>query len=237
MIQERGREPNRLEALERQGVARRPMRRFLFASCVGIIAGLLVAALVQWILIEPSEDDPRQAGLTGRSARGVTPQAMEMPEIKAALDYAQAVQTNDVETILASIHWVRERLAYMDMVMGDPSAREEARARLGETLVDRAPEGNALAAEGVEDQYVFRPGAHIEVVAADEGREGLEQPVARRVWLRVTYPSPTAALRDNAGNPIHALNVGVNISREGGVLKSNVLGNLDIDFNSVSVAW
>jgi hypothetical protein len=55
--------------------------------------------------------------------------------------------------------------------------------------------------------------------------------------MRVTYPSRRGALRDGKGIPIRSITVGVNVSTEGLALKANVIGNLDIDWESISYDW
>jgi len=53
----------------------------------------------------------------------------------------------------------------------------------------------------------------------------------------VSYPAPTQSLKDENGTPIKWLRVGVNVSADGYVLKAGVIGNLEIDFESISYNW
>lgn len=89
----------------------------------------------------------------------------------------------------------------------------------------------------MEDPYVFSPGAKIDYDTIDAGRDDLDGKVARRTWLVVTYPSKDKALLDSDGVPIHSLRVGINVSTDGYVLKGNVIGNLDIDWESIMYDW
>ena len=92
----------------------------------------------------------------------------------------------------------------------------------------RTVEGNHIGPEGIEDSYVFAPGARLEVVDVDGGRQDLERPVKQRTWIRVSYPDPLRAPCDGKGGPVEALVAGVNVDDEGLVLKASVIGNLDI---------
>ena len=149
-----------------------------------------------------------------------------------AMRYALAVQNGNAEEVLRLVAWMNERLRRTD-----PSKRDSVTADLERRMLDRSAEGNQMRPEGVCDQYVFAPGATLETLEEDEGRSDLSEPVAKRVWIRVTYPSPHRALLNSEGMPIHSLEVGVNISTEGLVLKAGVLGNVDIDEDSLLMEW
>ena len=155
----------------------------------------------------------------------------------AALRYVAAFQKAKWDDVIDVTCWMQERLLRVQMEHADPSARESARARLRERLDTRSLEENQLRAEGVEDQYVFTPDAVVVTVAVDEGQTKLERAVKSRTWFRVTYPARNRALRDDKGIPIRSVTVGVNVSADGFVLKSNVIGNLDIDWDSISSDW
>jgi len=155
----------------------------------------------------------------------------------AALLYVAAFQRAKWDDVIDVTCWMQERLLRVQMEHADPSARESARARLRESLDTRSLEENQLRAEGVEDQYVFTPDAAVVTVAVDEGQTKLERAVKSRTWFRVTYPQRNRALRDEKGIPIRSVTVGVNVSADGFVLKSNVIGNLDIDWDSISSDW
>ena len=118
-----------------------------------------------------------------------------------------------------------------------PEEVEKAREALCERVLGRAVEGNQLRPEGVEDRYVFSPGATIEEIGTDEGRNDLAQPARERTWFRVTYPSKDHALFDTTGRPIRTLDVAVNVSAEGAVLKASVVGNVEINRASVCCDW
>ena len=90
-----------------------------------------------------------------------------------------------------------------------------------------------IAKEGIEDQYVFVPKAQVEPAGADAGRAGLERKVSGRAWLRVSYPEPGVAPKDENGRAVKSLTVGVNMSDDGYVLKSEIIGNLELDRFSI----
>lgn len=154
-----------------------------------------------------------------------------------ATRYVQAYQAGDWDAVIDLTCWMQERLMYVQAHSSDPGAREAERARLREELASRPPEGNLLAAEGIDDKYVFAPEAAVKTVFKDEGNTDLERPVASRTWFEVTYPQRETALRDEQGLPAKSITVGVSVSTDGFVLKANVIGNLDVDADSVSYAW
>ncbi len=154
-----------------------------------------------------------------------------------ATRYASAIQSGRCEDVIAMTFWMQERLQYVRMASSSPDEESRERGELCRRTLERTPEGNQLSPEGIEDAYVFTPGARVTVIGADEGHEDLDKPVRERTWLEVQYPAKFSALNDQEGNPIKSLNVGVNISKDGYVLKAGVLGNLDIDFDSVSYRW
>lgn len=151
--------------------------------------------------------------------------------------YASAIQSGHCDDVIAMTFWMQEHLQHVRMTSSDPNEESKAREELCRRWLERTPEGNQLSPEGIEDAYVFIPGAEVTVIGADDGREDLDKPVRERTWLEVQYPTRFRALHDQEGNPIRSLTVGVNISRDGYVLKAGVLGNLDIDFDSVSYRW
>jgi hypothetical protein len=108
---------------------------------------------------------------------------------------------------------------------------------LVESLQESAPEGNQLRFEGIEDQYVFSPAATLEIAGTDGGRSDLERPAAYRIWILVTYPERRWALLDPDRLAIRSLRVGVNVTHDGFVLKANVIGNLDVQWDSLNYAW
>ena len=154
-----------------------------------------------------------------------------------AVVYARALQEGDWNQVIAHTAWMQDRLRHVAASGGDETAVEHARQELMAGLSRRTAAGNQLTEEGIEDQYVFAPGSRLEVVRVDAGRHGLEAPVEKRVWMRVTYPQRTRAVRDLANVPIRSLVAGVNVSSEGLVLKANIVGNLDIDWSALAYGW
>lgn len=187
------------------------------------------------------------AGLGRPPAAGKTPTAdsegivNRNPTSTVALDgdvslrYATALQENNCETVIDLTWWMQERLAQVGRET--PSELKAERDRLCRIVTERLTERNRLTPEGVGDQYVFSPGSEVEAWAQDEGRDDLEKTVSHRIWLRVTYPSPTRALLDEKGRPLHSVIAGVNISPDGYILKANIEGNLDFDWQSFSYDW
>jgi hypothetical protein len=153
-----------------------------------------------------------------------------------ATRYAQALQENNFDAVIDMTWWMHERLRFSETSLTPPQSLAGVRGELAAGL-RRTIEGNRLRPEGIEDQYIFAPGVELDVVAADAGRNDLVKPAAERVWFRVTYPFAARAPRDEAGRPIRSLVAGVNVSQDGWILKAGVLGNLEIDWDWVSVDW
>lgn len=161
-----------------------------------------------------------------------------------ALVYAKAVRDGQSEIAVRLTAWMNDRIRRVALEQSDPSAVTSTRAELCRRIEDRRVEGNLLRPEGIEDPYVFPPGAEIEAVGRDAGRDDLSAPVAERVWLRVTYPrretAPLAPVNDRFTTlkPVRQWTVGVNLDREDQVvLKASIIGNLEIDRESISFAW
>ncbi len=199
--------------------------RFCVALCVGSIIGLAIGLLIRGYLID--ESIPIRPGIEPWPPR----------EASVAWKYARAMQEGDWEWAVRHTLWMRDRLRYVELHEGGTEAREKQELVLFEQLGQRTVEGNQLLKEGIEDQYVFKPGAALMMVGSDTPGEMLDRPVAERVWIRVTYPGREFALRDELHLPIRALTVGVNVSHDGYVLKANIIGNLDIDHDSISYNW
>ncbi len=193
--------------------ARFNIRHWQRAALVAVVAG---AAFWWWTRPEPKAAPSRGPVIT-------------RPANPIAVEYARAFQNDAWDRIIQRTCWMQERLVHAQVEGGTPAARDTAMAQLRERLSDRRIEGNRLRPEGVEDQYVFTRDADIEPLGADEGGATLERATKDRTWFRVAYPSPATALRDEEGQPIHALTVGVSVSEDGLVLKAGVIGNLDID--------
>lgn len=197
--------------------SRRVVRVIAAGAFGGIFAGLAI-----WLL--PEREKP-----------AVEPVA-NAPECAAAMQYAYAFQQGDWDYVVDHTLWMQERLRYELSRAEGPDHIRDVRLELSQLVSDRATAGNRLLARGVEDQYVFRPEAVLELAGWDEGRDDLEQPVAIRTWIHVTFPSESKALLDESGFPIRSLIVGINLTGDGFVLKAGVEGNLEIDSDSI-VYW
>lgn len=201
--------------------------RWAIAAGVGATAGLMVwwggspyaSYRVAWLDAEKTVSDP------------------VIPADCIAMRYAEAVQEGDCDEIIRMTWWITERLQRLESLGSSPTSLEAARAGICEQVQDRGVEGRRLRREGVEDQYVFAPGASIEPIHVDVGRTDLAKPVHDRTWVRVIYPAPERALLDEAGRPIRSIAVGVNVSKDGYVLKAGVIGNLDVGLSSVLYDW
>ncbi|MFO7774229.1 MAG: hypothetical protein R6W89_00385 [Candidatus Hydrogenedentota bacterium] len=151
--------------------------------------------------------------------------------------YALAVRDSNCAEVTRMTLWMNERLDRVRAAHGDSEELEAARQALCRQITHRAIEGNQLTAEGVEAQYIFAPGVDLELIGVDKGTAGLKRPVAERSWIRVTYPHRGRALRDDEGRPIRSIVVGINVSQDGYILKAGVIGNLEVDRESIHYSW
>jgi len=152
-----------------------------------------------------------------------------------AMRYVRALQEGNCDEAIAMTLWMKERIELSRLKQ--PERIADIREELCRSLTDRRIEGNRLAEEGMEDQYVLAPGSQVAVVRVDEGRHDLERPVSSRLWLELTYPRKERAPLDLAGQPIRSLVAGINTTSDSYVLKGSVVGNLEIDFDSIGTDW
>ena len=154
-----------------------------------------------------------------------------------AVRYAVAFHDEKWDDVIDMVSWMRDHLVRVRVSEGTPRAVRDAREALVQQVSRRFLGANQLRPEGVEDQYVFAPGAVVIPLGADAGRLDLSHPVADRTWFCVEFSDEATALRDENGVAIRSLKVGVNVSSTGYVLKAAVVGNLEIDRNSLSLDW
>ena len=202
------------------------------------IAFAALGGLALWYWGAPNQDFLDQQERYRRSHDGGEATATETPDSQAlriAKRYLSALQNGACAQVIELTWWMQERLhSASDLGRDNVGA---AMQDLCESIRDRTMEANRLRPAGIEDQYVFAPLAQVEVTGVDIGREDLVKPVMERVWMKVSYPVPTQALRDENGTPIKSSRVGVNVSSDEYVLKAGVIGNLEIDFESISYNW
>ncbi len=98
----------------------------------------------------------------------------------------------------------------------------------------KTAEGNRLRPEGIEDVYLFAPTAMLRVVRTDSGRADLDRPACGRAWMEVVYPVRAQAPRDEQGRAIRKMVVGVNVACDELILKANVVGNMEVEPDSMA---
>lgn len=209
---------------------KRRVARFLAAAAVGAVAGALAGLMVKGVIhrVPRSPGEDRASSKLDSSAKLAETSTWR---------YVRAFQEGDWDAVIDQTLWMRERLERLRSASGSEEAVSEARMELSRQLSDYRASENQLRPEGVEDQYVFVAGAAVTVAREDAGRDDLEEPAAGRTWFRVEFPVRARALRDTENLPIRAITAGVNVSRDGYVLKANIVGNLDIDMQSISYEW
>lgn len=209
------------------------LKPYIAAILFGALGGL---ALWHWGV--PNADQMKaKVRMAERAGLSTLPEGELGDAASLASGYASAILEGRCGDVIAMTWWMEERLRHVRMTTSNAQDVEDAMEDLCARTIKRTPEGNRLGPEGIEEQYVFRPGASFQVIGADEGRDDLEKPVLHRTWIEVTYSTEVQALRDRSGNAIKSLIVGVNVSKDGYVLKAGVIGNLDIDLDSLLYKW
>ncbi len=199
---------------------------FVAAAVVGALAALVIIWIVTFYREKDEIGDVEdEADFAERYSESL------------AVKYAEAVKRGDCETIIEKTWWMQESLEVAFEEVGDALDTEEFRGKLCEGATVRNAGENVLTSSGIEDKYLLTPGVEIVPVDADEGGLELARPVGERVWLRLRYPTKLMAPLDSDGNRIREITVGVNISRDGFVLKAEVMGNLEVNWDSVSLDW
>ena len=153
----------------------------------------------------------------------------------AAMRYVRALQDGNCDEAIALTLWMNDRIELSRLT--HPEHVFDVRKELCRSLTDRRIEGNRLAEEGMEDQYVLPPGSRVTLVSVDEGRDDLERPVASRAWVGVIYSRKDRAPLDLDGLPIRSLLAGISTTSDSYVLKAAVVGNLEIDYESIGTDW
>lgn len=217
-------------------------RGFFVAMSAGAALAMCVLGLgfLEHIQVKQAMKPPAKATDPPRSvpadASADVP-ALNLQESDPALRYVRALQEGNWTEAIEMTQWMRDRLEYLEAQGGNPQDLEKARQDFTERLMTKTVEGNQLRPEGIEDQYILKPGVTLEPALKDKGRDDLETPAAYRVWFRVGFPQQAVAVRDEEGAPLKSLLVGVNISESGQVLKAGVAGNLEIDYGSTDYGW
>ncbi len=234
------------------------MRVGIWIALIVLAAGITGGAATGWMLVRASfpltgtpEPDKKvspfaQAPLlqlmagkkTDDAHKGATKKGLDASLNALAMQYALAVQNRDCEEVIRLTQWMNERLTQVKSESGDLAVYEAAKEALYKRITEWDIEENQLSQEGLDDSYIFAPGATFEIIGQDTvPQEDYEQPVGGRTWLRVTYPGKQRAPRDGNGQPINCMQVGVVVSTNGKILKAGIKGNIQINYNSVSTQW
>jgi hypothetical protein len=147
--------------------------------------------------------------------------------------YITAYQTQSCGEIIEITEWIRERLTTLQ---SEGTAQfDAAQKKLCAELLSRNSKENQIELLGIRDVYLMPTTVTYKIVGADPGRQDLVLPVLERVWVAFEYPNRATAPRTPSGKAIEKLRAGLNISTENTVLKGSVIGNWEIDRESIRV--
>src|SRR5690606_174070 len=146
------------------------LRRFLIALVTGGRLSAIVGSIIKAgsFALGTFEERDGTEGTTLSTALAET----------VAWDYVPPRQQGSWARVLALTAWAQERLQYVRESEGEEAVARERDVMIA-SLGTRTLDENYLKDTGVEDQYVFTPGARITFDAMDEGRDDLEKAVAR----------------------------------------------------------
>jgi hypothetical protein len=204
-------------------------------SCYYWLAGPLIKPRPEREVVLAAQETAVEPGLAPGVAGETGP--VEPAANPVALEYVAAYQQGRTDDIVRLTCWMQDRLGRLRSDLANPGDLARAMGALEARSRERTEDGNQLRDEGVEDQYVLAAGAVVKPIGVDQGRDDLERPARDRTWVRITYGHRPAALRDQDGLPIRSLVAGINVSEDGLVLKAGVIGNLDIDWDSLQTQW
>lgn len=206
---------------------------------MAVLAFAMLGAASLWYWGSPSAEHVERV-VQAKKAREFQEKVLSEPgpEVREAMAYIKAAIDCDCEGIISRTEWMQTRLGRLQDAGATPAELEADRARLCEDFCGRDDEGGyEVRDEGVADPYLFVPGVEYEFIGQDEGRQDLEVPVSARVWVALRFPSPTRCLIDQNGRAISGVTVGLNMTAGGLVAKANVLGNAEINWDTVRYNW
>lgn len=151
--------------------------------------------------------------------------------------YVTAYQRHDCGELARTTLWIQDRLRNINSETEDTDVRADMSSVLCGQLFVWTDSNNQISIFGIDDQYLIPTTVTFRIEGADSGRTDLEEPVRERVWCQFTYSDPGMAPKSENGDPIHSLRAGVNVSMSGLVLKGSVIGNWELDNNSISLQW
>lgn len=198
-----------------------------------LIALTALGGLAIWYLGAPSktffteqelnkaEREANQVGITETVAlKKSTQDALVMR-------YIMAYRSGNCSDIIAITQWAQDRLE----AKPDPATREN----LCSELLRRSPDDTQVDLLGIEDQYLIPNTVDVKIIGADPGRDDLALPVQERVWVQFSYSNKATAPRSPSGKSIKKIRAGLNVSETGTVLKGGVIGNWEIDIESIQL--
>mgnify|MGYP005840636993 CR=1 FL=1 len=222
---------------EQKRLLRKQFAVWLVVAIVGTGAGATAAYSIIMRMVPGQQGEPSRPAQPGSSGGEAARAGVGGWTMDVAMRYAKAFQEGDCNTVIELTEWMRERLERVRLETDDPKDLEAARQQLCRRILDRPAEGNQVREEGMEDSLIFRPGATLIPVRTDEGRTDLECPAQGRAWIRVTYGKAEEAPLGLDGLPVRSMEVGLNVSVRGAILKTSVIGNAEIDFDTIDSTW
>jgi len=214
--------------------------RFITALILGGVIGILLGSGIK-MFYTPIRTVPKEMRIAAEKKKKASSviigeEAIQLPDNHPAITYVKAYQTGDLDTIIEQTLWIQERLKYISKLNeGDTQKINSEKEEIKQKIQKRDINKNFLTKEGVEDQYIFSPDAKVSVIGVDKEGPFKDHRIKERVSLLIEYPKPSTALRNEEKIPIKSLVAIISLNDEGKVVKSSIIGNIEIVYSSIKL--
>ncbi len=214
--------------------------RFITALVLGGVIGILLGSAIK-MFYTPIRTVPQEMRIAAEKKKKVSSvttggESIHLPDTHPAMTYIKAYQTGDWDTVIEKTLWIQERLKYISKLYGGDTQKINAEKKeIEQKIKERDINKNFLTKEGVEDQYLFSPDAKVSVIKIDKEGPFNDPRIKERVSLFIEYPKPSKALRSEEKLPIKSLIAIISLNDEGKVVKSSIIGNIEITYSSIKL--
>lgn len=212
--------------------------RFLSALILGAVLGIFMGIFVR-MFVTPVKNIPEQMKLgSQKKLEKILPKVegnFDFPEDHPTIVYIRAYQNDDWEKIVELTLWIRERLNKVYEETRSNEKVEEVKNSIVKEISNRDINLNYLKKNGVEDQYLFIRDAKVTPIAWDSKGNFEDERIKEKVWFLIEYSKPSLALRNEKQLPIKSLVVALSINNDGFIVKSSIIGNAEIIWDSITL--